>query len=582
MRIGMNLIPLRPGQMGGAEVYFRDLLAELLKRGEHEYVLVTADYNHDTLPADSAMCRRVLFARSAAGAAAPLQGVAGMLHGGMAGLRQEYTRLLPAGARAMVRPLWRPGVRAGHMLSRGLDRLRTRGRRRRSDSLRELIRDERIDMWFCPFTNLEPRVCPVPAVITVYDLQHEHLPEFFDAGELHHRRQFYPESCTAADHVIAISEFTRQGVISHYGVEPSRVTAIPLAAGSDFAWRDAGTRVADVRKRYRLPSRYVLYPANTWHHKNHARLIAALARYRQDTGEALALALTGVGKEGEAGLKAAVDRDGLAESVHVLGYVPRADLPALYAGAACLVFPSLFEGFGIPLVEAMLVGCPVAASNATSIPEVVGDAAILFDPSDPLDIARAIATIVRDPTTAAELVRRGRARAGCFSGSRTAELTIELFESLRRDGLVRGRAGRRELIGVEGVFGDQWMGRKAMLSLRGQALVCLEIAGALAALDHIVPQRLRVEINGRKALDISLTAPGPFLLTLPLAPNGTDSAGQWEVVLLAERSFCPRDHGLSVDDRDLAVQIMHVTVKTRDGRHITKTLGAQTGLESVR
>ena len=205
-------------------------------------------------------------------------------------------------------------------------------------------------------------------------------------------------------------------MIEHYGVEPSRVSAIPLAAGSDFAWRDAATRVADVRKRYALPPRYVLYPANTWRHKNHARLIEALARYRDETGEALALVLTGVGKEGEAGLKAAVDRDGLADSVHLLGYVPRADLPALYAGAACLVFPSLFEGFGIPLVEAMLVGCPVAASNATSIPEVVGDAAILFDPRDPSDIARAIAAIVRDPTAAAELARRGRARVERFSG----------------------------------------------------------------------------------------------------------------------------------------------------------------------
>jgi glycosyltransferase involved in cell wall biosynthesis len=581
MRIGMNLIPLRPGQMGGAEVYFRDLLAELLKRGQHEYVLVTADYNHDTLPADSAMCRRVLFGREAAGAAAPLQGVAGMLHGGLAGLRQEYMRLVPAVARAMFRPLWRPGVRAGHMMSRGIDRLRSRGRRRRSDSLRELIKDEGIDIWFCPFTNLDPRVCPVPAVITVYDLQHDDLPEFFDAAELRHRQQFYPESCIAADHVIAISEFTRQGVIEHYGVEPSRVSAISLAAGSDFGWRDAGTRVADVRKRYALPPRYVLYPANTWRHKNHARLIEALAKYRDETGEVLALVLTGVGKEGEVELKGAVDRNGLASSVHLLGYVPRADLPALYAGAACLVFPSLFEGFGIPLVEAMLVGCPVAASNATSIPEVVGDAAILFEPLDPSDIARAIAAIVRDPTTAAELARRGRARVDRFSGSKTADLTIDLLESVCRDGLARARASGRDLIAVEGVFDDQWMGREAVLSLRGQALVSLEIVGALAALGPIVPQRLRVETNGRESLDLSLTAPGPFSLTVPLAPNGTAAAGGWEVVLLAERTFRPRDHGLSADNRDLGVQIMSVRVKTRDGQHITKTLGAPPGLESA-
>jgi hypothetical protein len=90
-----------------------------------------------------------------------------------------------------------------------------------------------------------------------------------------------------------------------------------------------------------------------------------------------------------------------------------------------------------------------------------------------------------------------------------------------------------------------------------------------------------VEIDGREALDISLRAPGPFLLSLPLAPNGTAAAGRWEVVLLAERTFCPRDHGLSADDRDLGVQIMRVTVKTRDGRHITKTLGASSGPESV-
>ena len=96
-----------------------------------------------------------------------------------------------------------------------------------------------------------------------------------------------------------------------------------------------------------------------------------------------------------------------------------------------------------------------------------------------------------------------------------------------------------------------------------------------------MPQRLRVETNGREALDVSLTAPGPFSLAVPLAPNRPALTGRWEVVLLAERTFCPRDHGLSADDRDLGVQILSVRVKTRDGRHITKTLGAPSGLESA-
>ena len=154
-------------------------------------------------------------------------------------------------------------------------------------------------------------------------------------------------------------------------------------------------------------------------------------------GETLALILTGVGKEGEAGLKAAVDQNRLADSVYLLGYVPRADLPALYAGAACLVFPSLFEGFGIPLVEAMLVGCPVAASNATSIPEVVGDAAILFDPRDPSDIARAIAAIVRDPTTAAEPPSRPRTSRPLLRPE-DGRARIDLLESRAREQLRAG------------------------------------------------------------------------------------------------------------------------------------------------
>src|SRR5262245_17941331 len=173
MRVGVNVIPLRPAQMGGAEVYFRSLLAELLARGEHEYVLVSADYNHETLPADSARCRKVLFARETSGPVAPLRHVARVVQGGMAGLGQEYERRMPARARDTIQPLFRPAIRAARALTRALHRLRNGGGRGRADTLRELIRDEGIDVWFCPFTNLDPRVCPVPAVITVHDLQHE-------------------------------------------------------------------------------------------------------------------------------------------------------------------------------------------------------------------------------------------------------------------------------------------------------------------------------------------------------------------------------------------------------------------------
>jgi len=577
MRIGVNLIPLRPGQMGGAEVYFRDLLAELLKRDGHEYVLVTADYNHDTLPEDSARSRRVLFVRESGGAGGKLHrmvlALSRRLHQALAWLRAWHRRHVPETLRRALRPALH-GIVAWLEVGRGW--LLGRHRQGRAETLRDLIRRERLDMWFCPFTNLEPRICPVPAVITVHDVQHEYHPDFFHPDELRHRGRFYPESCAAADHIIAVSEFTRRCVLEKYDVERDAVSAIWEAAGSDFDWRGARARTPIVRQKYALPTRYVLYPANTWHHKNHGRLIEALAHYRDRYGEAPTLVLTGVGKEGQAGLERAIESHRLEGLVRMLGYVPRDELPTLYAGAACLVFPSLFEGFGIPLVEAMLVGCPIAASNVASIPEVVGDAGVLFDPLDPADISRALAAILGDPGMATELARRGRARAELFSASRTATLTLEVFERVVRERPTRTRRAGREMITVEGVYDDRWMGRETVLALAGRALVSVEIEGELSGIPSLAPQELVVQVAGQPAHVVSLSSPGPFSVRVPLPPDGA-SPGAWEVSLTSNRTFCPTELGLSADSRDLSVQLRLVRARTRDGREIVKTLGQTAG-----
>jgi len=558
MRIGVNLIPLRPREMGGAEVYCRDLLAEMLRRGGHEYVLVTADYNHDTLPEDSARCRRVLFLREGGGAGGALRRMV-----------RALGRRLPASLQETLHPVLERIVtwlEAAHGWLLGLHR------RRRAETLRELIRRERLDLWFCPFTNLEPRICPVPAVITVHDVQHEYYPEFFHPDELRHRSHFYPESCVAADHIIAVSEFTRQCVLERFDVDPDAVSVIWEAPGSDFDWRGAGARTPLVRQKHELPAEYVLYPANTWHHKNHGRLIEALAHYRDRYGAAPTLVLTGVSKEGQAGLESAIDRHGLKGLVRILGYVPREDLPAVYADAGCLVFPSLFEGFGIPLVEAMRIGCPIAASNVTSIPEIVGGAGVLFDPLDPADISRALAEILREPGVPAELARRGRARAALFSASRTAEQTLELFERVVREARTQGRRGSREMITVEGVYDDGWMSHETVLALAGRALVSVEIEGERSGIPSLAPQDLAVQVEGQPAHVVSLSAPGPFSVQVQLPPGGA-LPGAWEVSLTSTQTFCPSELGLSSDSRDLSVQILLVRARTGDGREIVKAFG---------
>jgi glycosyltransferase involved in cell wall biosynthesis len=189
--------------------------------------------------------------------------------------------------------------------------------------------------------------------------------------------------------------------------------------------------VAEVRRRYALPERYAFYPAIPWPHKNHERLLEALARYRGRSRRDLSLVLTGDTTAAPVRLGALVKRLGLTGAVHALGYVPREDLPGLYAGAVCLVHPSLFEGFGIPLVEAMHTGCPILAAEGTGLSEVAGDAALLFDPRDPEAIARAFEAVTGDAGCAEELARRARMRGSLFSAPAMARRTLELFERVR-------------------------------------------------------------------------------------------------------------------------------------------------------
>jgi glycosyltransferase involved in cell wall biosynthesis len=375
--------------MGGAEVYLRDLVAEIAATGEHDLLLVTAD-----LPAESEL---------------PL------------GPRCRCVRVATEHRPATLTPMRQILVGATRLVGRSSDR-----------ALARLIRGERVDIWFCPFGDLRPRAPGVPGVVTVHDLQHEYYPQFFASRELRHRRRFFPASCAAADHVIAVSRFTRTSLVERLGVDPGRVTVIWEAPGGDVDWGRGAARVAEARHRYDLPARYVFYPANAWPHKNHRRLLEALALCRSRGLDDLGLVLTGEGELGPVRLDGLVGAMGLGSAVRILGYVPRADLPALYAGAVCLVHPSLFEGFGIPLVEAMQVGCPIVAAAATALPEVAGDAALFFDPLEPETIAEALAAVANDADRAAELGRRARARAALFSAPAMARETLAVFERVQR------------------------------------------------------------------------------------------------------------------------------------------------------
>jgi glycosyltransferase involved in cell wall biosynthesis len=254
-----------------------------------------------------------------------------------------------------------------------------------------------------------PLTVPVPpvdraTVLTLLDVQHLDLPDLFPRGERAFRRLAYDRAARRATHVIVISEWVRGRVVERLGLDPERVHAIHLAVDHTRFTPDATVE--------REP--FLYYPARPWPHKNHVRLYEAFARVRESRPQ-LRLVLTGAGQ----------DAAGLPDGVDALGDVPLDERISLYRRAAALVFPSLYEGFGLPPLEAMACGCPVAVSNAGSLPEVVGDAAVLFDPTDVTAIAAGIAAAI---DRADELVRAGRERASGFTWDTTARAHDLVYE----------------------------------------------------------------------------------------------------------------------------------------------------------
>lgn len=271
---------------------------------------------------------------------------------------------------------------------------------------RELDLD-RLDAIHFPLSVMLPPVDRPPAATTVLDIQHEFLPEFFSRAELAYRRLVYSWTVRRSRIVITISEHARQTLIERLGLLPERVRAIHLAV-------DLERFTPPPEGGAREP--FLVYPANRWPHKNHGRLFEAFALLRRSRPE-LRLVLTGTGH----------DRTPLPEGVEARGFVSTDELVGLYRRAAALVFPSLYEGFGQPPLEAMACGCPVAVSNTTSLPEVCGDAAAYFDPLAPEDVARAVDELLARP---GRYIERGLLRARLFTWDECARRHDAVYREL--------------------------------------------------------------------------------------------------------------------------------------------------------
>jgi glycosyltransferase involved in cell wall biosynthesis len=234
-----------------------------------------------------------------------------------------------------------------------------------------------------------------------------------------------------ADLVITPSEASKADIVRHLQINPERIAVIPWGCDERFQPAEDRERFAAVQRRYRLPDRYLLFVGTLEPRKNLATLLHAYAMLRAERhGEDLKLVVAGRTGWLYADIFDTVKTLALDEEVMFTGFVDDEDLPVLYRGAQAFVFPSLYEGFGLPILEAMASGVPVITSDAASMPEVAGDAAMLVDPHDPKAIAEAIARVLTEDRLREALVQKGLARARHFTWDTVAQKTLELYTAL--------------------------------------------------------------------------------------------------------------------------------------------------------
>ena len=273
---------------------------------------------------------------------------------------------------------------------------------------------ERAGVDVMHFVRQSAFLTELPSIYHPWDLQHLHLPEFFTTEQVRQRDATYRAFCDAAERIVAASSWTKADLIQKLDIAEEKIVVIPVAHDVEVAPPPTAADLAAARAAFNLPERFLLYPAQTWPHKNHIRLVTAIANLRDTSGASLELVLSGYQNEHFPEIRSAVRRLRLSDQVHFVGFVTPLQLQALYRLAVGLIFPSLFEGWGIPIVEAFRAGTPVACSNVTSLPSMVGDAAIVFDPYDVESIASAASTLWSDEAERRQLTERGHVRARLF------------------------------------------------------------------------------------------------------------------------------------------------------------------------
>ena len=447
--IGVDLVALLPGgDNGGAKPLSMELVRNLSRVASNwQFVLFTSERSHSELAVlESPNVRRLCVLQTGPANFSPPRIIR---------VRNWVYRAL----RTML-----PGI-----VTAKLDDAFTRAARHvhRGTVLREIG----ADLLFCPFTVPFCYDPSVPVVSIIHDLQYRYYPQFFTEEDRRSRERNFRETSRLANKLVCVSEYVRKTVIENSNIEPDR--AITILHQLFHRLKKPSTQDVDsILERLGLGgNEFLLYPANFWAHKNHRMLITAFAMFRARHPESnLRLVCTGALENEKNVLQEAVCRMGQKDWIILPGFVTEEEFTAIFASCLALVFPSLYEGFGMPVLEAMALEKPVICSNVTSLPEVAGDAALYVDPRKPREIANAIERIATDKDLRERLVDRGRHRLARSGGpGKMAREYLDVFVDVMR------RPGQGAHI-LHGIYSDGWAGERITLSYgKSSGARCLEV-----------------------------------------------------------------------------------------------------------
>lgn len=422
---------------------------------------------------------------------------------------------------------------------------RVRNKLLQCNKINAILSENKVDILFCPFSAETYKEAGIPVVSTINDIQHEYYPQFFTPEEYNHRKQFYNDISRKAEGIICISDYTKKTFCEKYNYDEKRAYTIYIAVQNRFKNEDP----AVLDKLYLKDSRYIVFPANFWEHKNHKILLNAFSMYAQKDKDAK-LVLTGntLGKEKE--FLDIIDKMGLKDRVIITGYLNNDEFYSILKNSKGLIFPSLFEGFGIPVVEAMYINKLVACSNVTSLPEIGCDSICYFNPVKPDEVLKGIEYLFENEITD-EIIADYKKQLEKYDFDKMIDHYIEVFQKVINN--------KSEMIFsdlCDGIYPDKWSSSCIQLQCADKRNSTLEMKISLPGFLKS-PLKFTTLVNSvEKSYSVK---PGQ---TMDLKWDVTSD--KWSLLLSVKKTWTPAETLKSEDNRELGFMVNDLTLITEN------------------